>query len=125
MLEEFGLTDKVHVVGLAKREEELFLPHQSESIMLPRHSQGLYMVQSIRDEAHRFAITSHRGRRAKAALVSDLDKIPGIGPVKRKALLKKFGSVPDIAAAPVEQIALVHGINEELAQTIKDALNSE
>ena len=124
VLEEFGLTDKVHVVGLAKREEELFLPHQSESIMLPRHSQGLYMVQRIRDEAHRFAITSHRGRRAKAALVSDLDKIPGIGPVKRKALLKKFGSVPDIAAAPVEQIALVHGINEELAQTIKDALNS-
>ncbi len=124
VLEEFGLTDKVHVVGLAKREEELFLPHQSESILLPRHSQGLYMVQRIRDEAHRFAITSHRGRRAKAALVSDLDKIPGIGPVKRKALLKKFGSVPDIAAAPVEQIALVHGINEELAQTIKDALNS-
>ena len=124
VLEEFGLTDKVHVVGLAKREEELFLPHQSESIMLPRHSQGLYMVQRIRDEAHRFAITSHRGRRAKAALVSDLDKIPGIGPVKRKALLKKFGSVPDIAAAPVEQIALVHGINEELAQTIKDVLNS-
>ena len=125
VLEEFGLTDKVHVVGLAKREEELFLPHQSESIMLPRHSQGLYMVQRIRDEAHRFAITSHRGRRAKAALVSDLDKIPGIGPVKRKALLKKFGSVPDIAAAPVEQIALVHGINEELAQTIKDSLNGE
>ncbi len=84
VLEEFGLTDKVHVVGLAKREEELFLPHQSESIMLPRHSQGLYMVQRIRDEAHRFAITSHRGRRAKAALVSDLDKIPGIGPVKRR-----------------------------------------
>ncbi len=125
VLEEFGLTDKVHVVGLAKREEELFLPHQSESILLPRHSQGLYMVQRIRDEAHRFAITSHRGRRAKAALVSDLDKIPGIGPVKRKALLKKFGSVPDIAAAPVEQIALVRGINEELARTIKEALEGE
>ncbi len=125
VLEEFGLTEKVHVVGLAKREEELFLPHQSESILLPRHSQGLYMVQRIRDEAHRFAITSHRGRRAKAALVSDLDKIPGIGPVKRRALLKKFGSVPDIAAAPVEQIALVRGINEELARTIKDSLNGE
>lgn len=123
VLEEFGLTEKVHVVGLAKREEELFLPHQSESILLPRHSQGLYMVQRIRDEAHRFAITSHRGRRAKAALVSDLDKIPGIGPVKRKALLKKFGSVPDIAAAPVEQIALVRGINEDLARTIKEALD--
>lgn len=123
VLEEFELTEKVHVVGLAKREEELFLPHQSESILLPRHSQGLYMVQRIRDEAHRFAITSHRGRRAKAALVSDLDKIPGIGPVKRKALLKKFGSVPDIAAAPVEQIALVRGINEDLARTIKEALD--
>ena len=74
VLDEFGLSDKVHVVGLAKREEELFLPHQSESILLPRHSQGLYMVQRIRDEAHRFAITAHRNRRTKAGLASQLEK---------------------------------------------------
>lgn len=124
VLEEFGLTDKVHVVGLAKREEELFLPHQSESILLPRHSQGLYMVQRIRDEAHRFAITSHRNRRTKAGLASQLEKIPGIGPVKRKALLKKFGTIEDIAAASAEELVLVNGITPELAQNIHDYLGN-
>ena len=118
VLDEFGLTDKVHVVGLAKREEELFLPHQSESILLPRHSQGLYMVQRIRDEAHRFAITAHRARRTKAGLASTLEKIPGIGPVKRKALLKKFGSLEAIADATPEELMVVRGITPELAQTI-------
>ena len=122
VLDEFGLTDKVHVVGLAKREEELFLPHQSESILLPRHSQGLYMVQRIRDEAHRFAITNHRNRRTKAGLASQLEKIPGIGPVKRKALLKKFGDIESIANAPVEELAVVKGIDPELAQTVHDYL---
>ena len=125
VLEEFGLTDKVHVVGLAKREEELFLPHQSESILLPRHSQGLYMVQRIRDEAHRFAITAHRNRRTKAGLASQLEKIPGIGPVKRKALLKKFGDIESIANAPVEELSVVKGIDPELAQTIHDYLEME
>ena len=124
VLDEFGLTDKVHVVGLAKREEELFLPHQSESILLPRHSQGLYMVQRIRDEAHRFAITNHRNRRTKAGLASQLEKIPGIGPVKRKALLKKFGDIESIANAPVEELAVVKGIDPELAQTVHDYLET-
>ena len=124
VLDEFGLSEKVHVVGLAKREEELFLPHQSESILLPRHSQGLYMVQRIRDEAHRFAITAHRNRRTKAGLASQLEKIPGIGPVKRKALLKKFGTIEDITAAPVEELALVNGITPDLAQTVHDYLES-
>ena len=124
VLDEFGLSDKVHVVGLAKREEELFLPHQSESILLPRHSQGLYMVQRIRDEAHRFAITAHRARRTKAGLASTLEKIPGIGPVKRKALLKKFGSLEDIAEAPIEELMLVRGITEELAIAVHEQLNA-
>lgn len=124
VLEEHGLTDKVHVVGLAKREEELFLPHQSESILLPRHSQGLYMVQRIRDEAHRFAITAHRNRRTKAGLASQLEKIPGIGPVKRKALLKKFGDLDGIANASIEELCLVKGIDPGLAQTIHDHLEA-
>ena len=124
VLEEFGLTERVRVTGLAKREEELFLPGQSESVLLPRHSQGLYLVQRIRDEAHRFAITAHRERRTKAGLASQLDKIPGIGPVKRKALLKKFGTIEDIAAASPEELALVRGITPELAQTIRDHLGS-
>ena len=124
VLDEFGLSDKVHVVGLAKREEELFLPHQSESILLPRHSQGLYMVQRIRDEAHRFAITAHRARRTKAGLASTLEKIPGIGPVKRKALLKKFGSLEDIAEAPIEELMLIRGITEVLAVSIHEQLNA-
>ncbi len=123
VLDEFGLSDKVHVVGLAKREEELFLPHQSESILLPRHSQGLYMVQRIRDEAHRFAITAHRARRTKAGLASQLEKVPGIGPVKRKALLKKFGDLESIANATVEELCIVQGITPDLAQSILDELN--
>lgn len=122
VLEEHGLTNKVHVVGLAKREEELFLPHQSESILLPRHSQGLYMVQRIRDEAHRFAITAHRNRRTKAGLASTLEKIPGIGPVKRKALLKKFGDLDGIANASIEELCLIKGIDPDLAQVIHDHL---
>ncbi len=124
VLDEFGLSDKVHVVGLAKREEELFLPHQSESILLPRHSQGLYMVQRIRDEAHRFAITAHRARRTKAGLASTLEKVPGIGPVKRKALLKKFGSLEDIAEAPIEELMVVRGITEDLAIAVHEQLNA-
>ncbi len=124
VLDEFGLRDRVHVVGLAKREEELFLPDQPESILLPRHSQGLYMVQRIRDEAHRFAITAHRARRTKAGLASQLEKIPGVGPVKRKALLQKFGSIEDIAAASPEELMVVRGINAELAQTILSELRA-
>ena len=124
VLEKFNLLGKVHVVGLAKREEELFLPGISESILLDRHSQGLYLVQRIRDEAHRFAITAHRNRRTKAGLASTLEKIPGIGPVKRKALLKKFGSVEGVADAQIDELMLIKGIDRDLAETIKDTLNS-
>ncbi len=87
VLEQYGLSAEVPVVGLAKQEEELFLPDRPDSILLPRHSQGLYLVQRIRDEAHRFAITAHRTARSKKGLASRLETIPGVGPARRKALL--------------------------------------
>jgi excinuclease ABC subunit C len=122
VLEKFELTGKVPVVGLAKQEEEIFFPHKSDSLMLPRHSQGLYLVQRIRDEAHRFVITSHRARRSKQGMASVLDSIPGIGPAKRKALLKHFGSVDKIREATLEELSAVPGIHVALAETIKASL---
>lgn len=119
VLEKFELFGKVPVVGLAKQEEEIFFPHKSEPLMLPRHSQGLYLVQRIRDEAHRFGITAHRKKRSKLGLASQLDSIPGIGPTRRKALLKHFGSMDKIREASVEEIAAVKGMNETAAQNVK------
>ena len=117
VLEKFELLDKVPVVGLAKQEEEFFFPHRSDSLMLPRHSQGLYLVQRIRDEAHRFGITAHRKKRQKLGMASQLDSIPGIGPTRRKALLKHFGSVDKIRAASLEELQSV--VPEDAAQSIK------
>ncbi len=122
VLEEFELTGKVSVVGLAKREEEIFFPYKSESLMLPRHSQALYLVQRIRDEAHRFGITAHRKRRTKIGMASRLDSIPGIGPAKRKALLKHFGDVDKIRMATPDELTAVSGITESLALSIKSHL---
>jgi excinuclease ABC subunit C len=119
VLEEFELFDKVPVVGLAKQEEEIFFPHNSTPLLLPRHSQGLYLVQRIRDEAHRFGITAHRKKRSKLGLASQLDSIPGIGPARRKALLKHFGSMDKIKEASVEEIAAVKGLNIPAAESIK------
>jgi excinuclease ABC subunit C len=123
VLEKVELTEKVPVVGLAKQEEEIFFPHRSNSLMLPRHSQGLYLVQRIRDEAHRFAITAHRARRSKQGMASALDSIPGIGPAKRKALLKHFGCVDKIREAPLEALVAVSGITLALAESIKASLD--
>jgi excinuclease ABC subunit C len=122
VLEKFELGDKVPVVGLAKQEEEIFFPHKSDSLLLPRHSQALYLVQRIRDEAHRFAITAHRARRGKQGMASALDSIPGIGPVKRRALLKHFGSLDGIRQASVVELTAVPGINQSLAEGIKAQL---
>jgi excinuclease ABC subunit C len=122
VLENVGLTDKVPVVGLAKQEEEIFFPHQSHSLKLPRHSQGLYLLQRIRDEAHRFGITAHRARRSKQGMASALDSIPGVGPVRRKALLKHFGSVDKIRAASLEELTSVKGITNDVAESIKASL---
>jgi excinuclease ABC subunit C len=119
VLEEFELFEKVPVVGLAKQEEEIFFPHNSTPLLLPRHSQGLYLVQRIRDEAHRFGITAHRKKRSKLGLASQLDSIPGIGPARRKALLKHFGSMDKIREASIEEIAAVKGLNLPAAESIK------
>jgi excinuclease ABC subunit C len=123
VLETFNLTGRVPVVGLAKQEEEIFFPHRSESLRLPRQSQGLYLVQRVRDEAHRFAITAHRARRSKQGMASVLDSIPGIGPAKRKALLLHFGSVDKIRAATLEALLEVPGINLTLANVIRASLD--
>jgi excinuclease ABC subunit C len=122
VLEKYELADRVPVAGLAKQEEEIFLPGRSKSILLPRHSQGLYLVQRIRDEAHRFAITAHRNRRSKLGLASQLDSVPGIGPVRRKALLKHFGSVDKIKEASVEELAAVKGMTMQAAESVKASL---
>lgn len=122
VLAEFGLTEVVPVVGLAKQREEIFLPGRSESILLPTGSQGLFLVQRIRDEAHRFAITAHRERRGKASITSELDAVPGIGPARRKALLKHFGSLEAIREASVEALAAVPGMNLAAAQAVRERL---
>lgn len=123
VLDDFGLSERVPVVGLAKQEEEIFFPHRSNSLMLPRHSQGLYLVQRIRDEAHRFGITAHRKRRTKIGMASQLDSIPGIGPTRRKSLLKQFGSVDKIRAASLDELAAVNGMTRAAAQAIKAHLD--
>jgi excinuclease ABC subunit C len=119
VMEQFELMDKVPVIGLAKQEEEIFFPHNSNPLILPRHSQGLYLVQRIRDEAHRFGITAHRNKRSKLGLASQLDSIPEIGPTRRKALLKHFGSIDKIKEASIEELSAVKGMNETAAKNVK------
>ncbi len=114
-----GLED-LHVVGLAKREEELFLPGQSESILLDRDSAALHLIQRIRDEAHRFAITYHRKRLRKHNLVSVLDHVEGIGPKRRQELWKQFKSLEAMKQASVEELAAVPGMNMTAAQNLYD-----
>ena len=122
VLEEISLTGQFTIIGLAKQEEELFLPNLSESIRLDDHSQGYYLIQRIRDEAHRFAITAHRNRRGKIGLTSRLDGIPGVGPARRKDLIEKFGSIQGILDAAPEEIAKIKGITLEKANAIKAEL---
>lgn len=117
VLDRVGLSHDVPVVGLAKQREELYFPSRPDSVMLPRHSPALYLLQRIRDEAHRYGITSHRKRRTALGLASQLDAIPGIGPARRKALLKHFGSLDGIRAATVEELHAV--IPENAARSIK------
>lgn len=124
VLEKFDLLGKVPVVGLAKQQEELFRPGIGESLLLPRHSQGLYLIQRVRDEAHRFAITAHRNRRTKLGLASRLDAVEGIGPVKRKALLMKFGSIQEIQNASIDDLTSIKGITPEIALALKSQLET-
>ena len=122
-LDDLGITD-VYVVGLAKRLEEVWLPDDEFPLILPRASEGLYLLQRVRDEAHRFAITFHREKRSKSMTVSALDVVPGLGPAKHKALMKHFGSVRKIRAATVEDIARVNGFGPGLAERVVAALGS-
>jgi excinuclease ABC subunit C len=118
VMREMGAKD-IPTVGLAKQHEEIYVQDVSEPVVLPRTSQALYLVQRIRDEAHRFAITYHRGVRKKAGFQSALDAIQGVGPKRKKALLKKFGSVRGIREAPVEEIAATVGFTAALAVKVK------
>jgi excinuclease ABC subunit C len=120
-LGELGITD-IALCGLAKRLEEVWLPNNADPLIFPRNSEGLYLLQRIRDEAHRFAITFHRSRRSKVMLESLLDEIPGLGSARRTALLDRFGSVTAIRKAAVTELATTPGIGEKLAETIAQSL---
>ena len=122
ILEELGLEGQFTIAGLAKQEEELFLPGKSDSVRLDDHSQGFYLIQRIRDEAHRFAITAHRNQRGKIGLASRLDAIPGVGPARRKELINRFGSIDGILAASAEEISQIKGVSAKMAQAIKAQL---
>ena len=120
-LEEVGMSH-LHVVSLAKQEEEIFVPGRPVSVLLPRDSQALYLVQRIRDEAHRFAITYHRQLRAKEGIRSILEEVPGIGPARRKALLKRFGSLEGVRGASLDELLSVPGMTRKAAEELKEYL---
>jgi excinuclease ABC subunit C len=122
VFDELGLDD-IALVGLAKRLEEVWLPGETYPTILPRTSEGLYLLQRVRDEAHRFAITFHREKRSKAMTTSALDGIPGLGETRRKALLRQFGSLKRLRAASADEIAEVPGIGPRTAAAIVGALH--
>jgi excinuclease ABC subunit C len=120
---DLGIVD-VALSGLAKRLEEVWIPGDDQPVILPRSSEGLYLLQRIRDEAHRFAITHHRQRRSTAMTASELDAVPGLGPARKKALLAHFGSVKKLRAADAETIAAVPGVGPKVARAIVESLHS-
>ena len=121
VMREMGV-DHVPAIGLAKQHEEVFLPGRSDPILLPRDSEALYLLQRVRDEAHRFALGYHRRLREKKGMASRLEDIPGIGPRRRQALLKHFGSLQAVREASLEQLAAVSGMSREAAERIKERL---
>ena len=123
-LQELGITD-IALCGLAKRLEEVWLPNSSEPVIFPRHSEALYLLQKLRDEAHRFAINFHRSKRSKVMLESLLDEVAGLGEIRRKSLLSHFGSVSALKAATIDELAVVPGIGKKMAKTIIDQINSQ
>src|SRR5258708_9437050 len=123
-LDELGIVD-VAGCGLAKRLEEGWLPGEDGPVILPRSSEGLYLLQRVRDEAHRFAITYHRARRAPALTASELDSVPGLGPARRATLLRQFGSVRKLRTATVQEIAAVPGFGLRTAEAVHSALNGD
>jgi excinuclease ABC subunit C len=122
VLSDYGL--RIPAVGLAKRLEEVYLPGQPQPLLIPRGSDSLFLLQHLRDEAHRFAITYHRDKRAKRVLHSPLDDIPGVGATRKKALLKRFGSLARLRTASPEEIQATPGVGPSLARTIHDHLHS-
>ncbi|XBB69083.1 excinuclease ABC subunit UvrC [Nocardioides sp. WV_118_6] len=123
-LDELGIDD-IPICGLAKRLEEVWVPGEEDPVILPRTSEGLYLLQRVRDEAHRFAITHHRNRRSKSMVESMLDGVPGLGEVRRKTLLRHFGSLRKLRLASLEEIAAVPGVGPRTAAAIKDAIATE
>jgi excinuclease ABC subunit C len=122
VLSDLGLD--IPAIGLAKRLEEVYLPGQPQPLEITRGAESLFLLQHLRDEAHRFAIEYHRKKRDRRALASPLDDVPGIGPARKKALLRRFGSVTRLAAATEEQIAATPGIGPALAREIQTKLHS-
>ena len=114
----------IPAVGLAKRLEEVYLPGAPEPLSIPRGSEALFVLQHLRDEAHRFAITYHRSKRAKRVLRSPLDDIPGIGEARKKALLKRFGSLARLRRAGVEELDATPGVGPALARTVYERLHA-
>ncbi|MDU0293248.1 excinuclease ABC subunit UvrC [Saccharothrix longispora] len=123
VLAELGITD-VAVVGLAKRLEEVWVPGEPDPVILPRTSEALYLLQRVRDEAHRFAIAYHRQKRSKRMTVSALDDVPGLGQTRRAALLKHFGSVKKLGEASIEEIAAVPGVGRRTAEAVHATLGA-
>ena len=123
VLDDLGVTD-VAVIGLAKRLEEVWVPAEPDPLILPRNSEGLYLLQRIRDEAHRFAISYHRSKRSKRMTASALDTVPGLGEVRRRALVTHFGSVARLRQASVEEITAVPGIGSATAAAVLEALGA-
>jgi excinuclease ABC subunit C len=116
---------EVPIVGLAKQHEEIFLKDRFEPIMLPRTSQALFLIQRVRDEAHRFAITYHRKLRGKGALRSQLEDVQGVGPGRKRALLRKFGSLGALRQATVEELTAVPGMSRLAAEAVKRAVGED
>lgn len=113
------------MVGLAKRLEELWIPGDDFPMIMPRSSQGLYLLQRLRDESHRFAIQAHRSKRSSSMIQSVLDEVPGLGEKRRKELLKHFGSLKKVRQASIEDLQVVSGVGPKLAQAIYDTLTDQ
>jgi excinuclease ABC subunit C len=123
VMDELELSE-IPIVGLAKQNEELFLKHRPEPVILPRGSQALFLVQRVRDEAHRFAVTYHRKLRGKSGIRSQLDEVPGVGPTRKKALLRAFGSVKGLRQATVDELAAIPGMTRTTAEAVLRALGT-
>ena len=123
VLEELGLADEIPVASLAKRFEEVYVPGEADPIRLPRQSEALYLLQRIRDEAHRFAITYHRELRGKRMTTSVLDGIPGLGEVRQKRLVKELGGVKAVKAATLEELQALPWLPDAVAEAVHDKIH--